>query len=61
MKEQANSDALLTLGEASRYLNVSQSFIRRLVRTGIIPYCRLGQKILRFRRQDLDVWLSGKK
>ena len=61
MKEQAHHEALLNLRKTSLYLNASQSFVRKLVRKGLIPHYRLGLKILRFRKEDLDAWLSGKQ
>jgi excisionase family DNA binding protein len=50
----------MTLREACQYLQVSASFVRKLVRTGMIPFCRIGNKMLRFRRTDLDQWLKGR-
>jgi excisionase family DNA binding protein len=56
---QGNSPTLLTLRQTAEYLRASQSFVRKQVRLGLIPHYRLGQKILRFRREDLDTWLSA--
>jgi excisionase family DNA binding protein len=50
----------MTLREACEYLKVSASFVRKLVRTGMIPFSRVGNKMLRFRRTDLDQWLKGR-
>jgi len=55
------TETLLTLRQTSQYLKASQSFVRKLVRKGLIPHYRLGQKILRFRKEDLDAWLSAKQ
>jgi excisionase family DNA binding protein len=60
MEQNESSQALMTLRQASQYLKASESFVRKLVRTGEIPHYRVGNKMLRFRRLDLDEWLSGK-
>lgn len=51
-------DRPLTIPEASEYLNVSERFIRRLVAERRVPYYKLG-KFVRFRRRDLDAYLSS--
>jgi excisionase family DNA binding protein len=48
----------LTIAEAAEYLNVSERFIRRLVAERRVPYYKLG-KFVRFRRRDLDAYLSS--
>ena len=55
------TETLLTLRQTSQYLKASPSFVRKLVRKGLIPHYRLGQKILRFRKGELDAWLLGGK
>jgi len=50
-------DRVLSLEEASRYLNVSPAAIRTWKREGKAPaYFRAG-KLLRFRKADLDAWI----
>jgi excisionase family DNA binding protein len=44
---------------AARYLGVSASYVRKRVRQKGIPFFRLGNKILRFRKEDLDRWLEA--
>lgn len=49
---------MLTLGEASAYLNLSRSFMYRLTSQRRIPhYCPNGKKLF-FKRQELDQWLQ---
>jgi len=45
--------------EAAAHLNVSVSFVRKMVRGRRIPFARAGTKVLRFRRRDLDTWLES--
>ena len=49
----------LTIVQASRYLNLSAGFLRKLVRAREIPFARVGSKALRFRRTDLDRWMTA--
>jgi len=49
----------LTISQASRYLNLSVGFLRKLVRAREIPFARVGSKALRFRRIDLDQWMTA--
>ena len=57
--EKVPATTWLTLREASEYLRVNPQFLRLRVRTRSIPFTRAGSKLLRFRRQDLDDWMSG--
>ena len=50
----------LTITQASRHLNFSVAFLRKLVRTNSVPFARVGSKALRFRRHDLDMWMEAK-
>lgn len=45
--------------QTAKYLKVSQSFVRKLVRTRRIPFARAGGKILRFQKVELDRWLAA--
>jgi len=60
MEQNTDTQTLMTLRQASQYLKASESFVRKLVRTGVVPHYRVGSKMLRFRRADLDRWLDGK-
>jgi excisionase family DNA binding protein len=48
---------LLDCAEAAKYLNLSQSYIRKAVGGNRIPFVRIGTRTL-FRRADLDSWVA---
>ena len=50
-------EGLMIVTEVAQYLNCSISTVRRLVMNSGIPHFRLG-KLIRFRRRDIDAWLS---
>lgn len=58
--EDYQSD-LLTAREAASYLRVSESTFQRLVRSGDIPSYSLGKRIVRYRRQDLDIYIESQQ
>lgn len=47
--------------KAANYLSVSVPFLRKAVRTKTVPFVRVGSKVLRFRRAELDRWLETKR
>lgn len=49
---------MLDVKQLSEYLNISISFIRKLVRKNEIPYNKIGAKIL-FPKSDVDNWLKN--
>jgi excisionase family DNA binding protein len=50
---------ILTLEEVANWLHVAPRTLRHWAEVGEIPACRVG-KLWRFRRKDLEEWLSGK-
>ncbi len=46
--------------EVAKYLSVSESTIRKLVRENGVPYYRIYSKIL-FNREIIDLWLKDKQ
>ena len=48
---------LFDCAEAAKYLNLSQSYIRKAVAGNRIPFVRIGTRTL-FRRADLDSWIA---
>lgn len=48
---------MLDVIQLSRYLNVSISLIRKLVRKREIPFNRIGVKLL-FSKSEIDNWLK---
>jgi excisionase family DNA binding protein len=48
---------LLTYSEASTRLNLKLGTLYALVSQGRVPHVRLGRRLVRFSRGDLDAWL----
>lgn len=53
-------DHFLTTDEVLDYLHVNLRTIYRLIKAGRIPAVRVGRQ-WRFRKRDIDAWLSGKR
>ena len=52
----------LTAAEAAEYLGLSSvKALYELVRRGVVPAYRLGERSLRFRREELDKLLSSRR
>lgn len=51
------TEPLLDAGEAARLLRVPRSTLYELVRTRGLPHIRIGDRGLRFTRQDLETWV----
>ena len=51
------AEPLLDAGEAARLLRVPRSTLYELVRTRGLPHIRIGERGLRFTRQDLETWV----
>lgn len=47
--------------EVAEYLRCAEVTIRKWVREGKIPYCRLGAKKLFFRKSSIDEWIASKE
>lgn len=48
---------LLTYAQASTHLNLKLGTLYALVSQGRVPHMRLGRRLVRFSRGDLDAWL----
>lgn len=44
--------------EAAKFINVPESFLRKLVSKEEIPYLKIGSKVVRFDFRSLCVWLE---
>ena len=53
-------DEILTLQGTAQYLKCHESTIRRYIKQGHLPYFKLGPRVFRFRKSDLDRWIAGK-
>lgn len=51
--------ALLTLAEAANYLGVGETTIKQLRASEQISSVRIREKIIRYRRVDLDKFIEG--
>ena len=51
---------LLTVLEAASYLRVSASYVYKLSEARLLPYYRVGRRLL-FNPQDLDAWLESQR
>lgn len=67
MKENQNdltpafhADALVPWQPVAQWLSLSQTAIQKLIRQGL-PVTRLNQRVLRFRKSQIEAWLAEKK
>jgi excisionase family DNA binding protein len=51
------SGDLLTVEQAADYLNITDHFVRRLIRERRIPFLKVG-RLVRLRRTDLEAYLA---
>lgn len=58
--KQFFENKLLKLNEAAQYLSLSESYIRRLVARGEIPYVKVG-RALRFSIASLNRWIEERE
>ena len=59
---ESNPSPLLTLKEAARYLGVHRNTLQRIARKGQIPYYTVSDRgDIRFRLDDVDAWLLGRR
>lgn len=58
MKENQDTDRLMTVDEASSYLNMPKSGIYQLTMRRLIKFAKLGRR-LRFKRSDLDDYITA--
>ena len=52
--ESANTDGLITLADAAERLGVSVRTVRRLIGYGYLPGYRIGPRVLRVHRDDVE-------
>jgi len=51
----------MSIRESSEYLGLSPDSIGRLVKSGTIPASRLGERVVRIKREDLDRFVSDNR
>lgn len=54
----SSSGDLLTVEQAADYLNITEHFMRRLIRERRIPFLKVG-RLVRLRRTDIEAYLVG--
>lgn len=52
-----SSGDLLTVEQAADYLNITDHFVRRLIRERRIPFLKVG-RLVRLRRTDIEAYLA---
>lgn len=58
--EDQGNELLLTYREVSRRYNLPPGTLYTLVREARIPHIRLGRRLVRFRRDDVEKWLADR-
>jgi excisionase family DNA binding protein len=53
----SSSGDLLTVEQAADYLNITDHFVRRLIRERRIPFLKVG-RLVRLRRTDIEAYLA---
>ena len=51
----------MTIEQLGKYLNVSVKMLYRMASKGNIPSYRLGKRLIRFRRNEVEAWLIQNK
>jgi excisionase family DNA binding protein len=54
------SNNLMDINELCAYLNVSKQWVHERTHLKEIPYIKLSNKQLRFRKKDVDRWLDSR-
>jgi excisionase family DNA binding protein len=56
---KASAGEYLTVEQVAEYLNITEHFVRRLIRERRIPFVKVG-RLVRLRRTDIDDYLAGR-
>ena len=56
---QEQRDNLMTVSSLAEYMAVSVPFIYKLTQAKEIPHIKKGNKLILFRRKDIDKWLDS--
>lgn len=60
MNEQSDRQILLTYRQLAERLSLPMGTLYSLVSRGEIPHLRIGPRLVRFRREEIDTWLDSK-
>ena len=55
----SENDRYMSIDEAARYLSVSQQTLMRYIRAGQLPVHRIGARLLRLQRSEIDAWVQS--
>ena len=53
------TDRYMSVDEAARYLSISQQTLMRYIHAGQIPVHRIGARLLRLQRSEIDAWVQA--
>ncbi|HMN14127.1 MAG TPA: helix-turn-helix domain-containing protein [Bellilinea sp.] len=54
----ATTDELLTIQQVAERLQVSETTVKKLYNSGVLPHKRISKRIVRFRASWIDAYLS---
>lgn len=61
MKEENNNDSLLSIKELSKFLRLGETKTREVANTAGFPVIFISPRTKRFRKIDVEKWLSARK
>ena len=59
MIDTSSDDRYMSVDEAARYLSISQQTLMRYIRADQIPVHRIGARLLRLQRSEIDAWVQS--
>jgi excisionase family DNA binding protein len=59
-REYRSFNEYLKIEDISAYLNIKTKTLYAMVESGDIPHYRIG-RLIRFKREDVDLWMEAKK
>ncbi len=58
---ESKNDNYIGIEEAAEYLGVKTSTIRSWIKKKNMPFHRIGGKLLKFKRSEIDEWVDSEK
>ena len=58
---ETNNENYISIDEAAAYLGVKPSTIRAWIKSKNMPHHRVGGKLLKFKRSEIDEWIDSSK
>lgn len=53
--------SFLSVAETAEFLSYKKSYVYQLIHKNAIPYHKIGNRSVRFKREDLEEYLNGKR